>query len=254
MSGGSHRYGHQFRPEFSRIHLDRDLRWVVPFPIRYVVAVTGKRFAGKSAALAYLSEKKGFDVYSLATVLREQAISRGIPLEPRSRLQDLGDELRAGNNDPALLARLTLRRIHREHLDQRGSVEPPRRIAVGGFKRLEELRIFENLGTCAQLNIDADEEIRVRRAIASGIMAREVTHIEPTPELDAKAFREYIERRDLEGHDNRWTDGFGQAVGEVVAARSAIQIANNESIAALDASLDEEIRKLDDKYRAFLAY
>ena len=109
------RYRGQFRPEFSRLHRDGDLFWVVPFPIRYAVGVTGERLAGKSAALAYLTEKRGFRLYSLATELRAIALHRGIPLEPRSWLQDLGDEVRAEHDDPAFLARLTLRRIRRDH-------------------------------------------------------------------------------------------------------------------------------------------
>src|SRR4051794_27116556 len=87
------RYKGQFRPEFSRLHRDKDLFWVVPFSVRYVVAVTGERFAGKSACLSYLSEKRAFRIYSLANVLREIAIKRGMPIEPRTQLQDLGDEV-----------------------------------------------------------------------------------------------------------------------------------------------------------------
>lgn len=224
---------------------------MVPFPIRYVVAVTGQRFAGKSVALAYLSEKMGFDVYSLATVLREEATSRGIPLEPRSHLQDLGDQMRAEDDDPASLARLMLRRIHREHLDERRTVAPPRRIAVGGYKRPEELRVFERLGAYAHFNITAGEDSRFDRAIQSGIMARELSHLEPRPTLDRDAFRQHIEKRDLRGHANPWTEGYGQAVAEVVATPSAIQIVNEGSIADLDSALDDHVRVLDDQYRAF---
>jgi dephospho-CoA kinase len=175
------RYDRQFRPRFSRLHLDRDLRWVVPLSVRYVVAITGERFAGKSLALAHLTEKHGFEVYSLATTLRELAVEFGVPLEPRHRLQDFGDELRTEHRDAAYLARLTLRRIHRDHLDHRARAEAPRRIAVGSFKRPEEVRLFENLGRFRQFNIVSSREERLKRALSSGIMARELSHLDPPP-------------------------------------------------------------------------
>jgi dephospho-CoA kinase len=250
MSHKDRRYNEQFRPEFSKLHADRDLRWVVPFSVRYLVAVTGSRFAGKSTALAYLSEKRGFELYSLATTLRETAVELGVPLEPRFRLQDLGDELRAHFGDPAFLARITLRRIHRDHLDQRGTVEPLRRIAVGGFKRLEELRLFEGLGRFQHIKVDASDKIRLKRAVASGVGERELRSIGVDAKLDQESFRRHIDGRDLEGHSYSWTEGFGQAVGELLKAPSKV-IPNEGKQADLAAALDEEISRLDKRYRAF---
>lgn len=253
MRHDTRRYNRQFRPEFSRLHRDRDLRWVVPFSVRYVVGITGSRFAGKSATLAYMSEKKGFEVYSLASTLREVATRLGIPVEPRYRLQDLGDELRAHFKDPAYLARMTLRLIHRDHLDQRGTIEPLRRVAVGGFKRPEELQLFENLGRFAHLNVSASAQMRLARAVESGIMERELRHLESTPPLDMGTFETHIERRDLDGDDNRWTAGYGQAVASLIEMQSAIDIRNEGTLAELDDMLDHEINQLDKRYRAFSA-
>ena len=245
------RYDNQFRPEFSRLHLDRDLLWMVPFPVRYVVAITGARFAGKSAALAYLSEKRGFDVYSLAFTLREIASERGIPLEPRSRLQDLGDTLRAEHRDPAILARLTLRRILRDHLDQRRRLDSPRRVAVGGFKRPEELVVFESLQHYAQLNVWSHDTKRLARAKASGIFVLETEHIEPTPAPTSRNFRRYIDERDLFGDQRIWTRGFDQAVGRVTANPAAEAVPNNSTLAHLGRALDEHVRRLDERFGAF---
>ncbi|HEV3070290.1 MAG TPA: hypothetical protein VGY76_02550 [Solirubrobacteraceae bacterium] len=245
------RYDRQFRPRFSRLHLDRDLRWVVPLSVRYVVAITGERFAGKSVALAYLTEKHGFEVYSLATTLRELAVEFGVPLEPRHRLQDLGDELRTEHRDPAYLARLTLRKIHRDHLDHRARAEAPRRIAVGSFKRLEEVRLFEALDRFRQLNIFASRKVRLERALDSGIMAQELMHLSPPPALDMATFKRHIERRDRMGNDNPWTDGYGQAVAEVTSAKSAKTISNRGRLADLATALDGEISDLDEQHSAF---
>jgi hypothetical protein len=252
MSRKDRRYNEQFRPAFSKLHADRDLRWVVPFSVRYLVAISGPRFAGKSAALAYLSEKKGFELYSLASTLREMAVEMGVPLEPRFRLQDLGDELRAHFDDPAYLARMTLRRIHRDHLDQRGTIEPLRRIAVGGFKRPEELRLFEALGRFQHLRISASDEARIERGRFSGIAARELRAIGFDGEVDAESFRAYIDGRDLAGDERPWTGKFGQAVGEVLQLPSA-EVRNEGTLADLAEQLDEKISLLDQRYRAFSA-
>ncbi len=245
------RYQTQFRPEFSKLHRDRDLRWVVPFSVRYVVAVSGARFAGKSATLAHLGEKRGFELYSLASTLREEAVRLGVPVEPRYRLQDLGDELRAHFDDPAYLARMTLRRIHRDHLNQRGTIEPLRRVAVGGFKRPEELVLFETLGRFAHLRIEAPDLTRIERARISGVGARELAHLDPTPDLDATSFEEHIDARDQRGREDRWTGRYGQAVAELLALPAATTIRNEGNLAEFAELLDRKIEKLDERFRAF---
>jgi hypothetical protein len=251
VSRDARRYNQQFRPEFSRLHRDRDLRWVVPLSVRYVVAVTGERFAGKSATLAYLSERKGFEIYSLAATLRDIAVSVGIPLEPRYRLQDLGDELRAYFEDEAYLARLTLRRIHRDHLHKRGAVEPLRRIGVGGFKRKEELKLFQPLERFEHLRIEASQERRFERARDSEIMQRELAHLDPQPEFDLPTFKREIEKRDLSGDENRWTAGYGQSVEGLLTAGEAKELENDGSLADLYDQLDREVDGLDKRFRAF---
>jgi dephospho-CoA kinase len=251
MNSSGRRYSQQFRPEFSRLYRDHDLRWVVPFSVRYVVGITGARFAGKSAALAHMGEKKGFEVYSAAATLRGIAVQLGVPLEPRYRLQDLGDELRAHFNDPAYLARMTLRRIHRDHLEERGTIEPLKRVAVGGFKRPEEIALFEDLDRFAHVNVHASREIRLQRALESGIMERELQHLPKLPEMNMHTFKKHIEHRDLQGDQNPWTAGFGQAVGALVDKSSASTLQNDGTLAELVDQLDRKIETLDQTFRAF---
>jgi len=247
--GGAARYGGQFRPQFSQLHRDRDLFWVVPFPIRYVVAVTGERFSGKTTALTYLSEKKGFEIYSLATDLREMAVHRGIPLEPRVRLQDFGDELRAEHNDPGYLGRIGMRRIHREHLSHRPVAEPARRIAIGGFKRPEELEVFEHLPRFSQINMQCARPLRFIRSRDSGVLERELQHFKLAGLVDEDSFAEYVDERDLRGAANRWTGAYGQRVGEVVTKPSALAVSNEGDIAEMYAQLDQLVGDFDDTFR-----
>lgn len=243
------RYRGQFRPEFSRLHRDGDLFWVVPFPVRYAIAVTGERLSGKSVALAYLSEKRGCRLYSLASELRGIALERGVPLDPRSRLQDLGDEVRAENDDPAFLARLTLRRIHRDHLAHSAG-RPASRVAVGGFKRPEELELFQSLNRFKQFDVRADRPKRFRRAKRTGILERELAHLPALPALTQKTFRIHIDDRDLHGRHNHWTGAYGQLVHKVVDNAAAEHISNNGTLAELYAALDNQVRRLDAEWRS----
>lgn len=253
MSGPG-RYSGQFRPEFSRLHLDRDLLWVVPVSVRYIVGVTGLRFAGKSAALAHLSEKRGFEVYSLAGELRRVAGNHGIPLTPRSRLQDFGDELRAEHRDPAYLARLLLRRIHRDHLDQRGRLDPPARIAVGGFKRFEEVDVFARAVNFQQLEVASDIESRHLRAVRSGVQERELEHMGLAEPCSLQSFRDHVDARDLDGDTlptaSRWTRGYGQDVKRVSASPGKLEVMNDLTVAELGAKLDDSVSKLDRRFPA----
>lgn len=242
------RYRRQFRPEFSRLHYDRDLLWVVPFSVRYIIAISGERFAGKSVALNYLAEKQGFSVYSLSDELRRIAARRGLPLEPRSVLQDLGDEVRAEHDDPAFLARLALRRIHRDHQSV-PSHSAPCRVAVGGFKRSEEAEVFEKLGNFCQLDIYAALGIRFKRALRSGALARELEHLRPRPAPTEKSFEDYVDRRDLRGHDNIWTEGYGQGVEAVIGRDSAKRVENERNRDDFYRRLDDHVKSLDEKFR-----
>lgn len=243
------RYRGQFRPEFSRLHRDRDLFWIVPFPVRYIVAVTGERLAGKSAALAYLSEKRGFRLYSLATELRAIALQRGVPLVPRSRLQDLGDEVRAEKDDPAFLARLTLRRIHRD-LHTHSPGQPAQRVAVGGFKRPEEIQAFEHLGRFVQFDVRADIKQRFKRAKSTGILQRELAHLAVQPPMTESTFRKYVDTRDLHGRRDPWTGAYGQLVADVIGQPAAEQIPNNGTLAELYAELDRRVDEFDGQFRS----
>jgi len=254
MGNNRQRYKTQFRPAYSRLHEDRDLRWVVPFAVRYVIVIVGERFAGKSAALSYLSETRGFRSYSLTDELRNEASQRGLPLEPRAALRGLGNEVRADAADRALLARLTLRRIHADHLLGQWRGNPTQRIAVGGFKRPEELRLFQGLGgSCLIISVRAEEAKRYARSRTSGVLKRELQDVydrkgKPVA-VTKRSFARYVDRPDLQGTRDRWTDGYGQAVQELLNMWTPAEIYNNDSLGALYSKLDVHVDAMDRRHR-----
>jgi hypothetical protein len=243
------RYSGQFRPEFSRLHLDRDLLWVVPFRVRYMLGITGARFAGKSTALAHLAERHGFRQYTLSMTLREIAAAEGAAISPRSSLQDLGDRLRKEFDDPGYLARLTLRRIRADFLAHQATSRPATRIVVGGFKRPEEVRVFASIPEFRLLAIDVtDDKERIGRGVESGVVQRELVEARLEDTGDPVADFEPIDRRDREG-----TEGdadFGQAVDRVLSeVDDADRVANSGDKRELFAALDEQVRRADRRYR-----
>ncbi len=247
----SARYRGQFRPEYSRIHEDRDLFWVVPFPVRYMVGVIGLRFAGKSTVLSHLAEKHGFVVYNLSGVLRELAAVRGVPLEPRAKLQDLGDEVRAERRDGGYLARLALRRIRADFLTHRPLARPAPRIVVGGFKHPEEVEVFEKTARFQILAVDATDDTRFGRAEGSGLLKSELAAFPGPPEPTIDNFRRYIDARDRRGRDHPWTAGYGQAVDEVMAKapESDAHVTNDGTLADLQTRVSACVQALDGLHR-----
>jgi hypothetical protein len=242
----------QFEPKYSDLGADADLWWVVPFSVRYIVGVSGLRFAGKSTALSYLADKRGFSTYSLTGELRRIAQVRGIAVSSRESLQDLGDELRAEHGDGGFLARLTLERIRADHLHTRGGLT---RIAVGGFKHPKEVAVFNQLADAFHfLRVLAGERVRYARAAGNGILARELTELGipftgvPGPSL----FRWRLEERDRRGQDWRpWTRGYGQSMDKTVTSGiNAHEIRNSGTdYGPLYNKLDAWIDELDALHR-----
>ena len=266
-----HRYAGQYAPESSRLYEDRDLFWIVPFRVQYIVGVVGRRFAGKSSALTYLREKRGFRVYSMASIVRDNALSIGLPLEPRSHLQDLGDDLRAGSNDGGFLAREVLRRIRLEQLAHRTS-RAPVKVAVGGFKHPDEItKVFALTRRFRLIRIDASDDARFRRAVEDGTLARELAGIPGSPEPSRQAFDQYLDERDRKGIVARrpWTEKFGQAVDATLEAVHDPLVVENEpawfdtngspategapdmqdNFNTLYSQLEDHVRKLDGRFR-----
>jgi len=249
MLGRSSSGGH-FRPQFSRLHEDRDLFWVVPFPVRYMVGVIGLRFAGKSAVLSHLNEKHGFRVYNLSSALREIAAQREVPLEPRARLQELGDELRAENGDAGYLARVTLRRIRADLLGH-SPAPVPARIAIGGFKHPAEIDVFTHLRSFQLMYVKADERFRFDQAERSGVLQTELSAFPGQPAATIESFRRHIDRRDRHFDESPWTAGYGQQVDGVIelATNPDDEIENSGTLAELLAHASNRVAVLDAKFR-----
>ena len=222
--------------------------WVVPFRVRYMLGVCGYRYAGKSVVLSHLVEKHGFKLYSLSTVLRRLAHGEGIGPGDREALQDYGDQCRR-KGGAAYLARLTLREIRREQLSHRPDARQTNRIAVGGFKRPEELEAFREIEQFSAIAVQVDDdELRYQRANTVGLPAGELKIPDSDP-VSNDVIADQIDKRDRYGLGGEDV-GCGQAVEEVMELiPEEERIDNSSGMPALFQQVDERIKRLDMMYR-----
>jgi hypothetical protein len=115
------------------------------------------------------------------------------------------------------------------------------------------VELFESLGRFRHLRIESSRRERFRRSRDSGVGARELRALGEELELGEATFRRYIDSRDLNGDENPWREGCGQAVSKLMEMPSAIVIKNTGDLAVLAQRLDAEIKQLDQLYRAFSA-
>lgn len=156
------RYVGQVKPAFSQLQADADLRWAAPLALRYILGVVGERYSGKSSVVDFLVARRGFRLYRMVHVVRDEAARRGVDPNDRKELRRFGDILR-GQHGPDAIAVLVWMRLRQDLLDADRDREP-KPVVVEGFKRPEELRAFQRLATFRTLVLDVDPEVRLARA------------------------------------------------------------------------------------------
>ena len=89
-------------------------------------------------------------------------------------MQRYGDSVGQNADDAGILARETFHRIRLDHLAYRVAVGDAPRIAVGGFKNPDELKVFAPYQAFVPVIIDADDDTRFTRGIRIGSVATEM--------------------------------------------------------------------------------
>ncbi len=114
-----------------------------------IIGLTGKNAAGKGEVARFLQDK-GFYVYSLSDVLREELKTRGE--EPtRENLVRIGRELRRENGDGYLAERVLAR------------TQPDKNYVVDSFRHPTEIAVFRREPRYRLLLIEANPKIRFER-------------------------------------------------------------------------------------------
>jgi dephospho-CoA kinase len=139
-----------------------------------LIGLTGTNGAGKGEAAAYF-RTKGYAVFSLSDVIREELERRGEP-PSRDNLIRTGNELRE-RFGADILARRTVEKVG-----------PGARAVIDSIRNSSEVAFLRRQAGFVLLAIDAPVELRFARAAARG-------RDESAPDLEAFKKKEALERR-----------------------------------------------------------
>lgn len=258
------RYLGQFRPEFSKLYQDRDLYWAIPFAVPAVLTVVGKRFAGVDTVIHHLRTRHGFLVYTLGDELRRIAEERGVPIQHRRYLQDLGDQIRTETGDAGYLARRVLRRVRADHLGK-PAWSLPRGVVIGGLKTSAELEVISSVGNFECLKVvTMKDDLRFERAEEHGVLAEEFEadrrrreangelnegELAPWEEHSEEEHRDYFLELDKihdRGHPGSWPARYSGAPAKVIAEVAKPRLVKNDSCSRgdLHAEIDRVLRDI----------
>jgi len=159
-----------------------------------IMGITGRIASGKGIVRAYF-EEKGFKYASVSPVVRAEAEKRGIPLE-RSKLQDLGNEVRAEEGGGVWMRRL----IEEMDLDENQIID-----GIRNPGEVVELRkLYLKKLAFYLFSVDAPQLIRYQRMLGRERPSDPKTW-EEFLKVDERDYREL----DASGQPNP----FGQQVG-----------------------------------------
>jgi hypothetical protein len=249
--------------------MDRDLYWAIPFAAPAVLAVVGKRFAGVGTAIEYLHIRHGFSAYTLGGELRTIAEERGVPVEYRRYLQDLGDEVRTETADAGYLARCVLRRVRSDYL-RRPAWSLPRGIVIGGLKTCGELEVISAMRNfhCLEIRME-DDDLRFRRVLERGVLEEEyeaerkrreagegveaggMRHWEELDDEKRRAYFSQLDKIHNDGHPGSWPERFRGRPAQVIAKlEDPLAVKNDsDSMGSLHAEVDKVLRVIRPRQR-----
>jgi dephospho-CoA kinase len=116
-----------------------------------IIGLTGTLAAGKGEFCSYMAEK-GFVVYSLSDIIREELRKKGIEIT-RESLQDTGNELRT-KHGPSVLARMTITKL-----------EKRKDYVIDSIRNPEEVKALRELPAFQLFFIDAPIKLRYERIV-----------------------------------------------------------------------------------------
>ena len=240
---GGGRYLTQLKPELSRIERDRDLTWIAPPPIGYIVGVLGMRYAGATRVADHYASRRGFRLYRFMHVLRDEARRQGSDPEDQAVLRTIADKLRERYGRDYLAIKLWER--IRSDLLTADRCREPLRVVVEGFKLPEELYALGHLAAFRPLVVDCGPARRVEHALEG--MGPLPPGVPPPPDdVDGRAawLATYVDEADEERGVHRPTVDFARSWDQTIV------VANDSGWHATEEQLDAERSRLDALWRA----
>ena len=152
----SSRYHYMTKPLHTELYKDKDLDYLGPTVEPTIVGVVSTIAAGRTTAINHLMETQGFVWFSLAQILKEEAIKIGIPTI-RESLQDFGNNLRETRGDAYLATKL---RNSATWLMNKSIL-----VVVDSFKNKAEVEEFRKQRRFTLIGIDAPLQQRWDRVV-----------------------------------------------------------------------------------------
>ncbi len=168
-----------------------------------IIGLTGRNGSGKGEAVRFL-QYKSFYPYSLSDVIREEIRMRGMEIT-RERLIEVGTELRTQGGTAVLAERI---------LDK---IEEDKNYVIDSIRHPDEVKAFRTRADFSLIFVDANPEVRFRRARDRG------------REKDATTVEEFLE---IEGREVAGEDWHGQQLAAVEKIAD-FTISNNGSLGTL---------------------
>ena len=141
------RYYYMTKPSPIELYKDKDLEYLGPTAEPIIIGIASTIAAGRTTAINHLTERHGFAWFSLAQILKAEAIKLGVPTL-RPSLQDFGNNIRMVHHNDAYLA-VKLRTSAKWLTNKNGLV------IVDSFKHLAEVEEFRKQRRFALMGIDA---------------------------------------------------------------------------------------------------
>ncbi len=143
-----------------------------------IIGLTGKNGSGKGEVAKFLAER-GFQVFSLSDVLREEAERRG-KTPTREVLVELGNELRK-HSGPGVLAERIFRRL-----------DPEKNYVIDSIRHPSEVQVFRRRQDFVLVSVQALQRLRFERLRQRG------------RENDPRTFEEFqaLEAREAQSSDS----------------------------------------------------
>lgn len=243
------KYQSQIRPEFSRIHLDKDIPYIVPIRFPYILGLVGKKFSGKSEIIKHLVSEYHFTSFSLAFYVKREAECRRLYIDPTDRrasvLKNLGDLLRKDEHknydlEPEFfggyLARKFVREFRRDIVEKR--IEG-RKIVVEGFKNPGEIQVFCKFADKRffLLAMNTPDEIRKQRAPQEGNLS--------APKDLNEFINEYDQPDNMNLEDSPWSRNVERCLNSAKEYSRCYIVDNKDDKESLYKQVDEILKKID---------
>lgn len=170
------RYFRSITPEFSKIHIDKELAYIVPTTLQLIIGITGPRGSGKDIVAEYLVEEEECKYYSLSHIVRTELRKKAWELSPVNQ-QNIANKLRKKYCEEGkaikygYLAEKLNEQIRNDNIRSREI----NIVVVNGIEHPDEIRILRKMKNFFLIGVSAGAKTRFDRLKKEGSLSPDLT-------------------------------------------------------------------------------